>query len=72
MSHKRVYELARDLGITSKRLVEELRNQGVDIKSHMSTLDNDTTELIIDLYRDQAATVDSRPPSQEKTAVTAE
>jgi translation initiation factor IF-2 len=72
MSHKRVYELARDLGIPSKRLVEELRSQGVDIKSHMSTLDNDTTELIIDLYRDQAAAVDSRPPPQEKTMITTE
>ncbi len=52
MSNKRVYELARDIGITSKVLMEELRGQGVEVKSHMSTLDAETAELIIDIYRD--------------------
>jgi translation initiation factor IF-2 len=55
MSNKRVYELARDLGIPSKHLVEELRDHGIDIKSHMSTLDEDTAELVLDLYREAAA-----------------
>ncbi len=52
MSNKRVYELARDIGITSKVLMEELRSQGIEVKSHMSTLDAETSELIIDIYRD--------------------
>jgi translation initiation factor IF-2 len=36
-------------------LIEELRGQGVDVKSHMSTLDEETAELIIDLYREEAS-----------------
>ncbi len=52
MSNKRVYELARDIGITSKVLMEELRSQGIEVKSHMSTLDAETADLIIDIYRD--------------------
>ena len=55
MSNKRVYELARDLGVASKDLMEELRGQGIDVKSHMSTLDAETAELITDLYREVEA-----------------
>jgi hypothetical protein len=51
MAGMRVYELARDLGISSKNLIEELRNQGIDVKSHMSTMDEETAGLVLDLYR---------------------
>ncbi len=74
MSNKRVYELARDIGITSKVLMEELRTQGVEVKSHMSTLDDETAELILDLYRDVNATAgassapDDHPAPNTETA----
>ncbi|GIX48664.1 MAG: hypothetical protein KatS3mg131_2875 [Candidatus Tectimicrobiota bacterium] len=61
----RVYELARDIGIPSKALVEELRNQGIAIKSHMSTLDEETAELVLELYRSQEKTA---PPEAEVEA----
>jgi translation initiation factor IF-2 len=67
MSNIRVYELARDIGISSKSLVEELRNQGIDIKSHMSTLDEETAELILDLYRDHGGTVVAAPSVEAET-----
>jgi translation initiation factor IF-2 len=66
----RVYELARDIGISSKDLMEELRHQGIDIKSHMSTLDEETAELILDIYRGQEQTIVS-VASPEKAAATA-
>ncbi len=66
MSNKRVYELARDIGITSKELVEELRNQGIDIKSHMSTLDTETAELVAELYREQSVAVEAAPAPTHK------
>ncbi len=53
MAGVRVYELARDIGVSSKNLVEELRGQGIEIKSHMSTIDEETATLVLDLYRDQ-------------------
>jgi translation initiation factor IF-2 len=70
MSNVRVYELARDIGISSKDLMEELRHQGIDIKSHMSALDEETAELILDIYRGQEQTMAS-VTSPEKAAATA-
>ena len=42
----RVYELAKQYGVSSKEFVEELRGYGVPIKNHMSTLDPETVELV--------------------------
>ncbi len=38
MSKKRVYEVARELNIESKKLVEKLQKAGINVKSYMSTL----------------------------------
>src|SRR5215831_20863140 len=65
MAGVRVYELARDLGISSKNLIEELRNQGIEVKSHMSTMDEDTAGLVLDLYRPHATTDATSPPPTE-------
>jgi translation initiation factor IF-2 len=65
MAGVRVYELARDLGISSKNLIEELRNQGIEVKSHMSTMDEETAGLVLDLYRPHATTVATSPPPAE-------
>jgi translation initiation factor IF-2 len=69
MPNVRVYELARDIGISSKDLMEELRHQGVDVKSHMSTLDEETAELILDIHRGQEQPMVS-VASPEKAAAT--
>jgi len=42
----RVYELAEDLKIPAKELIGFLNKEGIKVKNHMSTLDNDTIELI--------------------------
>ena len=42
----RVYELAKQYGVSSKEFVEELRGYGIPIKNHMSTLDSETVELV--------------------------
>lgn len=41
MAKIRVYELARELKVESKKLVEELNAGGLDIKNYMSTLDEE-------------------------------
>ncbi len=50
----RVYELAKDLNITSKELIEELKDLGVDVKSHMSTIDSDVEEIVILNHEDES------------------
>src|SRR5882724_3885984 len=47
----RVYELARTLGRSSKDLMHELKKQGIDLKSHMSSIDEETAELVADLLK---------------------
>ncbi len=39
MAKVRVYELAKELGLESKKLVEKLTAGGMDVKNYMSTLD---------------------------------
>ena len=41
MAKVRVYELAKELNLESKALVEKLQAGGMDIKNYMSTLDED-------------------------------
>lgn len=70
MAGVRVYELARDLGVSSKDLMEELRGQGIEVKSHMSTMDEETAGLILDLFRHQEITVATlAPPTVEPSDV---
>lgn len=42
----RLYELARDLGIESKELVDFLADLGAEVKNHMSTIESDIADLV--------------------------
>jgi translation initiation factor IF-2 len=44
----RVYQLAKDLGITSKELIGILQELNVEVKSHMSSLDFGVSDLVLD------------------------
>jgi translation initiation factor IF-2 len=46
MTRLRVYELARDLNMTNKVLLEKLDDLDISVKSHMSALDDDTIAKI--------------------------
>ena len=45
----RVYDLARELGLTNKELLGLLDKEGVTVKSHSSTLETDVANLIRDI-----------------------
>ena len=40
----RIYELARELAIKSKDLIERCRDEGIEVKSHMSSISNEHAE----------------------------
>ena len=44
MSKIRVYELARELSLTNKSLMDKLQNMGITAGSHMSTLEDEAVE----------------------------
>ncbi|MBU4372090.1 MAG: translation initiation factor IF-2 [Proteobacteria bacterium] len=46
MSKKRVYELAKDLGLENRELISRLEKIGIAVKSHSSTLEDDDLERI--------------------------
>ncbi|MEW6379987.1 MAG: translation initiation factor IF-2 [bacterium] len=49
MKKVRVHEIAKKLGMSSKELVAEVQDLGVEIKSYMSTVDEDTAKLILEM-----------------------
>ena len=57
MAKIRVYELARELKIESKKLVEELTAGGLDIKNYMSTLDEETVAKARDVIAGKVSEV---------------
>ncbi|MDD5584143.1 MAG: translation initiation factor IF-2, partial [Candidatus Omnitrophica bacterium] len=42
----RIYELAKELGIDSKELIDKLHNLNFPVKNHMSAVDKETAEII--------------------------
>ncbi len=42
----RLYKLAKELGFSSKDLVKKLKDLHIDVKGHMSAIDEDTAEIV--------------------------
>ena len=60
----RLYELAKELGIANKELVERVRSLGIDVKNHMSNLDtDDVTWVKRSLEKDRTATARTKDRS---------
>jgi translation initiation factor IF-2 len=49
----RVYELAKQLGVSSKKLISILEDLGIIVKNHMSTIEDDTAQLIVDIINEE-------------------
>lgn len=46
----RVYELAKELKITSKELMDIMNEMGLDVNSHMTTIENSEAETVKELF----------------------
>jgi translation initiation factor IF-2 len=57
MAKVRVYELARDLNLDSKELVEKLKAGGLEVKNYMSTLDEEATVKARDIVAGRVSEV---------------
>ncbi len=59
MAKLRVYELARDLNMTNKVLIAKLNDLDIDVKSHMSALEEDIiTKIKSSLFGAKEETVE--------------
>ncbi|SES78136.1 translation initiation factor IF-2 [Anaerobranca gottschalkii] len=50
MSKFRVYELAKDLNITSKELIKKMEELNISVKNHMSSINDDDFEKIYNYF----------------------
>lgn len=57
MAKIRVYELARELNMSNKQLVEKLKAGGMSLKNHMSTLDEEAVIRARDIVSDVVSNV---------------
>ena len=47
---KKVHELAKEMNITSKELLEKAHQLGIDVKSHMSALSDADIDKIANVF----------------------
>ncbi|GAA0723049.1 translation initiation factor IF-2 [Clostridium malenominatum] len=60
MSKIRVYELAKELGMSSKDLITLLKDEfSIDVKNHMSVIEDEDAQLIKELYMTSAKDSDN-------------
>ncbi|HOB87889.1 MAG TPA: translation initiation factor IF-2 N-terminal domain-containing protein, partial [Bacillota bacterium] len=53
MAKVRVYELAKELGTTSKKLIEVMESMNIPVNNHMSTLEEEQAEKVIAILTGQ-------------------
>ncbi|MGL4344598.1 MAG: translation initiation factor IF-2 [Cellulosilyticaceae bacterium] len=67
MSKVRVYEIAKQLNISTKEIMNKLTEYGFKVGSHMSTLQDEEVKLIIDFYNVDESK-DRETDTKEETA----
>lgn len=63
---KRVHELAKELGKSSKELLEEMRSLGMEVKSHMSNVEGEDLEALRELLNDSKPSANEEIKSEPK------
>ncbi len=71
MPSVRVHELAKQLGIPSKELVAKLQAEGIAVNSHMSTLDPETAEAALAIFREEPPGLRKKAPAAKPTKAAA-
>jgi translation initiation factor IF-2 len=49
-----VYQLAKDLGVSSKDLIDKLKDLSVEVTNHMSTLEDEEAALLLELFSEDS------------------
>ena len=66
---KRIYEVAEDLKIPTKELIKFLKKEGINVKNHMSTLDDETIEIIQEAITEEGREVEDKVKEKRKVIV---
>lgn len=68
MARKRIYEIAKELGVTSKELVAKLDEMGMPGLKASNSVDEEEYALIVHLYQDEAAPAPVEQSATEEAA----
>jgi translation initiation factor IF-2 len=64
----RIFELAKELNVESKRVLEFAQSLNVDVKNHMSTIDEKTADKVREGLKADAGTAETSAAEPAKTA----
>ncbi len=66
MSKIRVHALAKEIGISSKELIEKLKEMNIDVKNHMSNIENNDIDRVKSLYIRKDDSPEDKKKSENK------
>ncbi len=72
MSKMKVYELAKELGKSSKELLEFLGEKNIEVKSHMSSIEDGDVALVKKAFGGKAETTKADKPTEDAPKAEAE
>ena len=61
MANIRIYALAKELGLTGSDLIAELQKQGISVKSNLSSIDEETAELVREIFPNNSHSLKKKP-----------
>lgn len=64
MGKKRIYELAKEINVSSKDIIEKAQVDGLDVKNHMSTLDDASEKHLRNAFKKNTTT---NKPEEKRT-----
>ena len=67
MAKIKVYELAQEIGVKSAEILALLKNKGIEVKSHMSVLEDGQVEDVRKTLKKVPAKSEEAPKTTEKT-----
>ncbi|QZY56795.1 translation initiation factor IF-2 [Crassaminicella profunda] len=67
MSKVRVYQLAKELEVSSKEMINKLAELDIIVTNHMSALDEETVEIIKELYKETTKEVEETTEEKIET-----
>ncbi len=70
MSKVRVYELAKELGTTSKKLIKVMEDMDINVSNHMSTLTEDEAEKVMSILTGKTGEKPSADTSKQEEEAT--
>ena len=69
MGNIKIHEIAKELGVNSKEVLEKARNIGIEVKSHLSSVDEETASKIRNNFKAKKETVEAKTVKENKKEV---